>query len=171
MYKVKAKKTTSLVTIITALIYTVIITGWHFSASRDDITIQAPGADNRPEGLARTASDVNIGEYFMEYTDISTSLSGQWTGFRGENNDNIIRTSEQINVSDEEYEVLWSVETGEGHAAPVIYNGRVYLLDYNEELSSDALRCFSLETGEELWRRWYRVPLKRNHDHEEEPFF
>jgi outer membrane protein assembly factor BamB len=36
-------------------------------------------------------------------------------------------------------------------------------MDYNEQLSSDALRCFSLETGEELWRRWYRVPMKRNH--------
>ena len=25
------------------------------------------------------------------------------------------------------------------------------------------LRCFDLETGTELWRRWYRVPMKRNH--------
>ncbi|MCD8260920.1 MAG: PQQ-like beta-propeller repeat protein [Bacteroides sp.] len=55
------------------------------------------------------------------------------------------------------------METGEGHAAPVIYNGIAYFLDYDEALSSDALRCFSLETGEELWRRWYRVPMKRNH--------
>jgi outer membrane protein assembly factor BamB len=45
----------------------------------------------------------------------------------------------------------------------VIYNGLVYLLDYDEKLSSDMLRCFSLETGTELWRRWYRVPMKRNH--------
>ena len=58
---------------------------------------------------------------------------------------------------------VWSVETGEGHASPVIYKGKVYFLDYDENLSSDALRCFSLDSGEELWRRWYRVPIKRNH--------
>ena len=45
----------------------------------------------------------------------------------------------------------------------MIYKGRVYVLDYDEGLSSDALRCFSLATGQELWRRWYRVPMKRNH--------
>ena len=45
----------------------------------------------------------------------------------------------------------------------MIYKGRVYVLDYNESLNSDALRCFSLESGKELWRRWYRVPMKRNH--------
>jgi outer membrane protein assembly factor BamB len=28
---------------------------------------------------------------------------------------------------------------------------------------ADALRCFSLETGEEIWRRWYNVHIKRNH--------
>ena len=55
------------------------------------------------------------------------------------------------------------METGEGHAAPVISEGRVYVLDYDEQLSSDALRCFDLSTGRQLWRRWYRVPMKRNH--------
>jgi outer membrane protein assembly factor BamB len=45
----------------------------------------------------------------------------------------------------------------------VIYNGRVYVLDYDERKKTDALRCFSLETGKEIWRRWYAVNLKRNH--------
>ncbi len=99
----------------------------------------------------------------MKYDDASSPLTGKWSGFRGKQTTNIIETPEKINTAAGDYPVLWSVETGEGHAAPAIYNGRVYFLDYNEQLSSDALRCFSLETGKELWRRWYRVPMKRNH--------
>jgi outer membrane protein assembly factor BamB len=59
--------------------------------------------------------------------------------------------------------IEWTVDLGEGHAAPVIYNGKVYILDYNELRKRDALRCFSLKTGEELWRRSYNVHVKRNH--------
>ena len=157
------------ITVLTVLVYTMIIIGWHLYAPQENITIQAPGADNRPEGITRAANDVLIGEFFMKYddvpaeSDISQNFTGKWTRFRGDDSKNIIATSEKINTSGDDYPVMWSVETGEGHAAPVIYNGRVYFLDYNEQLSSDALRCFSLETGQELWRRWYRVPIKRNH--------
>jgi outer membrane protein assembly factor BamB len=59
--------------------------------------------------------------------------------------------------------MLWAVELGEGHAAPAVLNGRVYVLDYDEEARADAVRCFSLDTGEEIWRRSYTVDLKRNH--------
>ncbi|MDR0394377.1 MAG: PQQ-like beta-propeller repeat protein [Tannerella sp.] len=157
-------RTVKYVTIATVLIYTGIIIGWYHYTPGGNLTIQAPGADNRPEGSTRAANDVVIGEFFMKYDEISESgLTGKWSSFRGDRTSNIINAPEDINTSGEDYPVLWSVETGEGHAAPVIYNGRVYFLDYNEQLSSDALRCFSLETGRELWRRWYRVPIKRNH--------
>ena len=151
-------------TAVTILVYIGILIGWHLYTPGQDLTIQEPGADNRPEGTNRAADDVMIGEFFMKYGEPpSSELTGQWSSFRGKLTSNIIKTSEEINLSGEEYPVLWSIETGEGHAAPVIYNGRVYFLDYNEQISSDALRCFSLETGQELWRRWYRVPIKRNH--------
>lgn len=161
---VKEKKIVVCVTVLTILLYTGVLVGWHLYDGREDFTTQQPGADNRPEGLTRAADDVVIGEFFMMYKDgFSSELTGKWSSFRGERADNIINTPETINTSAEDYPVLWSVKTGEGHAAPVIYNGRVYFLDYDEQLSSDAIRCFSLETGEELWRRWYRVPIKRNH--------
>ncbi|MCL2561161.1 MAG: PQQ-binding-like beta-propeller repeat protein [Rikenellaceae bacterium] len=98
----------------------------------------------------------------MRYAEYTPSLTGQWPGFRGSDLRNIARPIGNIDFS-ADFPVQWIIETGEGHAAPAIYNGRVYLLDYDEKLSSDALRCFSLETGVELWRRWYRVPMKRNH--------
>ena len=158
------ERKTLLITVATVCIYTAILVGWHLYVPLENLTIQAPGADNRPEGLARKANDVVIGEYFMKYEEESPSgLTGEWTGFRGERFDNVVETPDKINTEAGDYPVVWSFETGEGHAAPVIYKGRIYVLDYNESLNSDALRCFSLESGKELWRRWYRVPMKRNH--------
>ena len=86
-----------------------------------------------------------------------------WSGFRGPDRTNIVNNSSPKKLVENDFKELWSVTTGEGHAAPAIWKGRVYILDYDEQLSSDALRCFNLLTGEELWRRWYRVPMKRNH--------
>jgi len=160
---VNSKRTVSIITIAVVLIYTGIITGWHLYTPRSNLAIQAPGADNRPEGTARSIHDVLIGERFVKYDDFESDLTGKWIQFRGEKSDNIIVTPETIRISGDDYPVLWTVETGEGYAAPVIYNGRAYFLDYIEAISSDALRCFSLETGNELWRRYYRSPMKRNH--------
>ena len=147
----------------TALFYAALLVGWHLYTPKQDFDLHLPGADNRPEGLERKADDVVIGEYFMRYEEeFSTELEGRWVGFRGEDRTNIVKTSAPAFIEGE-FAEQWRFETGEGHAAPVIYDGRVYVLDYNEQLNSDALRCFSLETGKELWRRWYRVPIKRNH--------
>jgi len=59
--------------------------------------------------------------------------------------------------------ILWTVEMGEGYAAPAIAGGKAFFLDYDETKRADSLRAFDLRTGEELWRRWYRVDVKRNH--------
>ena len=54
-------------------------------------------------------------------------------------------------------EVLWSVDVGRGYGGPVVKNGKVYLLDRDDEVG-DFLRCFSLQTGEELWKFSYESP-------------
>ena len=158
----KGKQTINIITTGIAILFAGAILWWHIYTPMGHLSAQEPGADNRPEGTARSADDVVIGEFFMQYAEGSSSLQGQWTCFRGGDYKNIIHTNGGIDFSSD-FSVQWMVETGEGYAAPVIYNGRVYFLDYNEQLSSDALRCFDLETGRELWRRWYRVPMKRNH--------
>ena len=158
---------TRIITGFTVFFYAGLIVWWHFCTPSQEITIQNPGADNRPEGKSRKADDVVIGEFFMQYPNVVTQRiaslpRGQWSCFRGSDYKNIVQTSDELNfVSD--FPVVWKVETGEGYAAPAIYNGLAYLLDYDEKLNSDMLRCFSLESGNELWSRLYRVPLKRNH--------
>lgn len=54
-------------------------------------------------------------------------------------------------------DVLWSVDVGIGYGGPVVKDGKVYLLDRNDEIG-DIMRCFSLQTGEELWKHNFNSP-------------
>lgn len=54
-------------------------------------------------------------------------------------------------------EVLWSVPLGIGYGGPVAKDGKVYLLDRNDE-TGDIMRCFELATGNELWIFAYEAP-------------
>ncbi len=124
-----------------------------------------PGMDNRPTADAASADKVRIGEHFMRYAkDTLEEFTGTWSRFRGSDFDNIKKnTIPLIDNWGKGPKITWKKELGEGHAAPAIYKGKVYILDYDEKIKADALRCFSLETGEELWKRWYNVHVKRNH--------
>lgn len=51
-------------------------------------------------------------------------------------------------------EVLWSVDVGIGYGGPVVKDGKVYMLDRNDE-EGDKMRCFELKTGDELWKYEY----------------
>ncbi len=148
-----------------ALFYFLLLLGWHFYDPSKGFSEAVPGMDNRPAGNNRKADEVVIGEFFMNEDSASTvsSFTGQWPCFRGANHDNIATNPSPMHLVEGDFTTLWTVETGEGHASPVISDGRVYLLDYDERMNSDALRCFDLVSGKQLWRRWYRVPMKRNH--------
>jgi outer membrane protein assembly factor BamB len=123
-----------------------------------------PGMDNRGEGVAVNL-DVNIGEFFERLEREKSELTGTWPRFRGENFDNIRKSGMTLinEFGPDGPEIMWTARMGEGHAGAAIYKGKVYTLDYDEEEKADMLRCFSLEEGTELWRRWYKVHIKRNH--------
>ncbi len=120
--------------------------------------------DERKTG-AVAVQKVNIGETFAFFKTCDDIPGTRWPRFRGADFDNV--SKENIRLIDkfpkEGPKILWKIPLGEGHAAPAVYDGRVYLLDYNETKKQDLLRCFSLATGEELWQRGYMVRLKRNH--------
>lgn len=143
----------------------IVFSFWFFYNPVKQLSVSLPGLDNRPLVDTSNVDSVIIGEKFKEYETFTSSLTGKWPRFRGSEFDNVYKGKEKLieKFDTSGAEILWTVELGEGHAAPVIYNGRVYLLDYDERKKNDALRCFSLETGKELWRRWYAVNVKRNH--------
>lgn len=129
-----------------------------------DFTESLPGLDNRGGGMGANETVV-IGELFETLNTEYTELSETWPRFRGESFDNISKSPVGLidKFPDAGPQVLWSVPLGEGHSGAAIWKGLVYVLDYDEEDRADYLRCFSLTEGKELWKRGYKVAVKRNH--------
>jgi outer membrane protein assembly factor BamB len=137
---------------------------WLLKDQTIDFSARIPGMDNRPKMVPRKDSVV-IGEFFDTMSVMDEVLPGDWPRFRGSDFDNISKDptplAEKWDTSGPA--IVWKTTVGEGYSGPVVHNGRVYLLDYNERKKADVLRCLSLSSGKELWRRWYYVELKRNH--------
>src|SRR4030042_4094737 len=107
---------------------------WFFHNPVKAFVEAVPGHDNRPARVISASDSVIIGEHYTLYVDAyETSLAGKWPNFRGADHDNI--SKENIRLIDkwpaDGPKILWEKEMGEGHAAAAIYNGRVYLLDYD----------------------------------------
>ena len=120
--------------------------------------------DNRPEAEPRSEA-VIIGEFFDTLGVMDDIVPGSWPRFRGPDFDNISKDTTPLAASWDTTgpPVVWRQTLGEGYAGAAVYNGRVYVLDYDERRKADMLRCFSLKSGTELWRRWYYSDIKRNH--------
>ncbi len=160
------EKQLHLVTSLSAALVGLVLLGWwllHNPVAGFSESI--PGMDNRPEFLASELADVDIGSVFAAFEGTPSQVPGAWPRFRGVDFDNI--SKENVRLADNWREsgpnILWSIDLGEGHAGPVVSEGRVYVLDYNEEERADILRCFSLDDGREIWQRGYPLFIKRNH--------
>ncbi|MDY0097992.1 MAG: PQQ-binding-like beta-propeller repeat protein [Bacteroidales bacterium] len=137
---------------------------WLFTDKYSFLSERLPGMDNRPEIKPRDEAVV-IGEFFDSLGILEEHISGSWPRFRGTYYDNISRDTTPLADSWDSTgpPVVWRAILGEGYAGAAVNNGRVYILDYDERRKADMLRCFSLNSGTELWRRWYYVDIKRNH--------
>lgn len=147
------------------VIFTALLIWWlvedHYPSN---VIERVPGMDNRPE-MAPRSDSVIVGEFFDTLNPFDEYVAGNWPRFRGATFDNICRDTTPLARSWDTTgpPVVWKVTVGEGYAGPAVFDGRVYLMDYNERRKADMLRCFSLKSGTELWRRWYYVDIKRNH--------
>ena len=154
-------------TIITGsaiVLFTTAFSWWIFANSSYNVVERLPGMDNRPP--QRQISDsIIIGEFLDTLGSIEEILPGSWPRFRGADFDNISKDATPLAETWDTSgpPIVWQITLGEGYAGPAVLNGRVYVLDYNERRKADMLRCFSLKSGAELWRRWYNVEFKRNH--------
>ena len=157
------KKRTFLVAAVVS-VFAIVLFWWLVKGQPLDLNERVPGMDDRPKMEAKSDS-VFIGQFFDTLSDIDEVVAGDWPRFRGSDLDNISKDQTPLAESWDTSgpAIMWRATLGEGYAGPAVHNGRVYLLDYNERKKADALRCFSLSSGKELWRRWYYVDLKRNH--------
>jgi outer membrane protein assembly factor BamB len=137
---------------------------WIFANPSYNVVERVPGMDNRPP-QKQISDSIVIGEFIDTLGTVEEILPGSWPRFRGADFDNISKDPTPLAESWDTSgpPIIWQTILGEGYAGPAVLNGRVYVLDYNEKRKADMLRCFSLKSGTELWRRWYNVEFKRNH--------
>ena len=138
---------------------------WIGQESLSDMAVRLPGNDGRPATVRAEDGPVDFTGVFQTFDGTPATLPGTWPRFRGANFDNI--AAEAPTLADawgpDGPPVLWTTDLGSGYAGPVVQDGRVYVLDYDEETRSDAMRCFSLEDGKEIWRHAYSIEIVRNH--------
>lgn len=159
------KISSRLIFIITAIVFALALLWWNLSSPRISIAASEPGMDNRGDKTSGLYEIINIGEFFKRFLSTEASLNETWPRFRGEAFDNIKKSGPKLidKFGSDGPKIRWSVDLGEGHAGASIYKGLAYVLDYDEALHADMLRCFDLKEGTEVWRRWYNVNIKRNH--------
>jgi outer membrane protein assembly factor BamB len=128
---------------------------------------EVPGTSGRPaEATGGSRAATLLPTQFQAFTGSPSAVTASWPRFRGASFDNTVHDGATLVTPGPGWSPpapSWTIALGEGHAGAAVANGRVYILDYDEALQSTMLRCFSFDTGAELWRRWYSEPLKRNH--------
>jgi outer membrane protein assembly factor BamB len=126
---------------------------------------RVPIASNVVDTSPEDTGDILEQAEHTSFDGVAADLPGVWPQFRGPNLDAI--AAESVTLArewpDEGPPVLWSVDLGEGYAGAAVLNGRVYVADYDQEKRGDAIRCFSLADGQEIWRYFYPIKVKRNH--------
>lgn len=137
---------------------------WQAYDPTHEITLSEPGKDGRISSDSVTEV-VKIGEMYTRFSETEPAGTETWPRFRGADFDNISKSKTPLidRFHESGPPLMWKHELGEGHAGAAIYDGKVYLLDYDETRRADLLRCYDLVTGEPIWERGYRVSVKRNH--------
>lgn len=136
---------------------------WFVAGAPQTLEARVPGMD-RPAGLAAAVEKPLVGA-LATLDGKPSDLPGLWPGFRGPDGSGMVTDSAPLARTWPEGgpPVLWSIDLGEGYAGAAVRLGCVYVLDYDRQASADALRCFSLADGKEIWRYSYPVDIKRNH--------
>jgi outer membrane protein assembly factor BamB len=125
--------------------------------------------------LNENASGGKITGKLVAMDGVPSALKGAWPRFRGANFDAVFTEKhimapmpqKQITLANSWPEtgprVVWSKNLGEGFAGASVLNGRVYVIDYDQQNEADLIRCMSLDDGKDIWQYSYPVKIKRNH--------
>jgi outer membrane protein assembly factor BamB len=150
---------------VIAIVLLVAVGYWIYEYRHFRVQPRVAGQDNRPEATQEQALSGKPEGMLETFDGVASDIPGSWPNFRGVYFNGVIQSETPMAKQwpAEGPAKLWEVKLGEGYAAPAVYGGRVYLIDYDMERQRDAIRCFSLDDGEEIWRYSYPVKVKRNH--------
>ena len=124
------------------------------------------GMDGRPAAIVAAQEAVDLSGTLETFDGVPSAIIASWPCFRGIRRDGVLEDASVTLAErwpDDGLPKLWQIELGEGYAAAAVHNGRVYVIDYDMQRQRDAIRCFSLDDGREIWRYSYPVSVKRNH--------
>jgi outer membrane protein assembly factor BamB len=94
----------------------------------------------------------------------STALAADWPQFEGPDRNGLSSETGLLHAFPEGGpKVLWTVKLGEGFGGPAIRDGKVYVLDRQED-QREVLRCWDLVSGKEEWSAPYDAPGKVDHN-------
>lgn len=141
-----------------------LIVWWLCISSVKSLDVRLPNMD-RPPGSAEAVEAALVGKLVKLGGQPAVDLPGVWPGFRGPRRDGVANDATRLARSwpKEGPPKLWSIALGDGYAGAAVWGGRVFVIDYDRAAAADAVRCFSLADGKEIWRYCYPVSVKRNH--------
>lgn len=142
----------------------VVLVIWLFRPTGEELHRRVPGTDHPPGAdVAATLNPVLAGKR-VAGDGQPAAIAGSWPGFRGANRSGIEAKAAAARSWDSSGpRELWSIDVGEGYGGAAIHQGRVYVMDYDQQNRQSALRCLSLADGREIWRYAYPLSVKRNH--------
>lgn len=135
---------------------------WLVGGSHASLDTRVPGMD-RAAGAA--AAERPLTPQLQTFSAECPTAPGAWPCFRNARRDGLADDTTPLARAWPAAgpPKLWSLALGEGYAGAAVLDSRMVVLDYDRQASADALRCFALATGKELWRVSYPVAVKRNH--------
>ena len=138
---------------------------WLTFSGSGNLQPRVPGTDHAPEAEGGAGTNPVLAGTLIQGGGEAAALEGAWPAFRGPSRSGISpeRTPLARTWGPAGPRELWSVDAGEGYAGAAISQGRVYLMDYDQDKRQCALRCLSLADGREIWRYAYPMAVKRNH--------
>jgi outer membrane protein assembly factor BamB len=148
-----------------ALLAIVLVIVWLNTGTMEGLHARVPGLDRSGElGSVEALPPPEVGEPIAS-DGRASDVPGAWPWFRGPDRDGVCHQSVPLarQWPDGGPEVLWRVELGPGHAGAAVWEGRVYVLDYDPQSQADTMRCLSLDDGQEIWRNGYPVVVMDSH--------
>ena len=138
---------------------------WLATANVAGIDKRMPGADDKPEGVGMTEKLPQLRGEVSPGDGVPSTVEGMWPQFRGPNLTAISEETTPLSRDwgDDGPPMLWELALGQGFAGAAVRNGRVYVIDYDEEAKADVIRCLSLDDGRDIWRFSYPIKIKFYH--------
>lgn len=160
---------TTFIACVCAVVAAALLSWWLTFDAAPKVEKHVPGMDDplgwRAEDKKEQAERViDFGEIHETFPAKAAAIAGNWPVFRGPRLDNTFH--EEIELADSFPEegppLVWQLEVGQGYGGGAVHGGRVFILDYMENIG-DVLRCFSLADGSEIWRAGYGIYIPSNH--------